>query len=76
MEMLQLSINVIITGIPEQQWENYKSTKQRVFDTIAASKGMSNNPYVLAEAKKTEISYCTRVGHFNPNTTRLISVMF
>ena len=28
MEMLQLSNNVIIIGIPEQQWENYKSTKQ------------------------------------------------
>ena len=63
-------------GIPEQQWENYELTKQRVFSTIAASKGTSKDPNVLAEAKKTEIFYCTRVRCFNPNTTRLISVMF
>ena len=29
-ESSQLSNNIIIMGIPEQQWENYESTKQRV----------------------------------------------
>ena len=62
LETAQLSNNVIISGIPEQQWENYDLTKQRVFDTIAASKGTSNNPKVVEDAQKTEISYCTRVG--------------
>ena len=69
MEMLQLSNNIIIMGIPEQQWENYELTKQQVFDMIAVSKGTSNDPDVLAEARKMEISYCPRVGHYNPNTT-------
>ena len=28
---------MIITGVPEQQWEPYEGTKQHVLDTIAAS---------------------------------------
>ena len=44
LETAQLSYNVIISGIPEQQWENYDLTKQQVFDTIAAFKGISNDP--------------------------------
>ena len=47
MEMLQLSNNVIISRILEQQWENYDLTKQWVFDTIAASKGTSNDLAIL-----------------------------
>ena len=74
--MLQLSNNIIILGIPEQQWENYELTKQCVFNTIAASKRTFNDLIALAVAKKTEISYCTRVGHYNPNVTRPISVTF
>ena len=33
-ESAQLNNNIIIMGIPEQQWENYATTKQRVYDTI------------------------------------------
>ena len=40
-ESSQLANNVIITGVPEQQWEPYEGTKQHVLDTIAAS--MRNN---------------------------------
>ena len=57
LETAQLSNNVIITGIPEQQWESYTLIKQRVYDTIAASKGTSNDPEAITEARKIEISY-------------------
>ena len=63
-------------GIPEQQWESYKSMKQWVIDTIAASKGTSNNPTSLAEAQKVEISYCTCVGRYKPGVDCPISVTF
>ena len=33
-EKSQLKNNVITSGIPEQQWETYSTTKQRVHDTI------------------------------------------
>ena len=51
-EIAQLSNNVIIMGIPEQTWESYDTTKRRVIDTIAASKGTSNDPTALEEAQK------------------------
>ena len=60
-ESVQLSNNVIITGIPEQQWENYDLTKQWVIDMIVASKGTSNDPTALEEAQKVEILYCTHI---------------
>ena len=38
-ELNQLGNNVIITGMQEQHWENYETTKERVYDTIAAAMG-------------------------------------
>ena len=38
-ETQQLSSNVIILGIAEALWEQYKSIKQCVHDTVAASMG-------------------------------------
>ena len=76
LESVQLTNNAIITGIPEQQWESYALTKQRVYDTIAASKGASNDPEHVNEARKIEISYCTRIGKYTPNISRPISVTF
>ena len=67
LETAQLSNNVIITGIPEQQWESYTLTKQRVYNTIAAMKGTSNDPEAITKARKIEISYCTRIGRYRPN---------
>ena len=62
-EVNKLGNNVIITGIPEQTWESYDHTKQRVIDSAIASLGSSTSLEVLEDARKTEISYCTRVGH-------------
>ena len=36
-EKSQLENNVLISGQPEQPWEPYEQTKERVIDTIAAS---------------------------------------
>ena len=41
-----------------------------------ASKGTSNDPAILEEAQKMEISYCTRVGCYNSNSTHPIAVAF
>ena len=50
LEAAQLCNNVIITGIPEQQWEPYEATKQQVIDTIAAS--LRNNNDTEREGNK------------------------
>ena len=78
-EQSQLKNNVIITGIPEQQWETYNTTKQRVLDTIASSmkstteEERKNN---IEVSNNTEIAYCTRVGRYRPGKYRPISVTF
>ena len=48
-ESAQLSNNVIVMGIPEQPWETYDLI---VVDTVAASKGISNDLANLEEAQK------------------------
>ena len=73
-EINQLGNNLIITGIPENTWESYSHTKQRVTDTIAASIG--NDPAALAQAEKVEILYCTRIGRQRVNYNCPISVTF
>ena len=50
--------------------------KQRVYDTIAASKGTSNDQEHVNEVRKIEITYCTRIGKYRPNNSRPISVTF
>ena len=78
-EQNQLKNNVIITGIPEQQWETYNTTKQRVQDTIAnALKSSSDEERQVntVTTQDTEITYCTRVGRYHPGKYRPISVAF
>ena len=76
LESLQLLNNVIITGIPEQQWESYTLTKQRVYDMIMASKGINHDQDQGNEDREIEITYCTRIGKYRPNNSRPISVTF
>ena len=78
-ETSQLSNNVIVTGIPEQTWEPYECTKQRVYDTISSAIATSDPSKVdtaLDEARAMDIAYCTRVGKYRPNHNRSISVTF
>ena len=42
LETAQLSNNIIITGIEKKTWEPVEVTKQRVYDTIAATIGSSD----------------------------------
>ena len=78
-ETSQLSNNVIVTGIPEQTWEPYECTKQRVYDTISAAiiaSDPSKENSALEEARSMDIAYCTRVSKYRPNYNWPISVAF
>ena len=69
-ESSQLANNVIITGVPEQQWKPYEVTKQRVLDTVAASirsKSDDERQENALNVNQININYCTRVGRFRPN---------
>ena len=74
-ELNQLRNNVIITGMQEQPWENYETTKERVYDTIAAAMGRDAST-ALETARKVKISCCNRVGRYQVNKPRPICVTF
>ena len=75
-ESAQLTNNIIIMGVPKQPWENYTTTKQRVYDTIASTRRSSSTGNALDEDKKMDISYCMRIGRYRPDNPRPISVTF
>ena len=78
-EQNQLKNNIIITGIPEQPWETYNTTKQRVIDTIASTlKSNSDKERQVNSAvgQNTEITYWTRIGRYRPAFCRPILVTF
>ena len=60
----------------EQLWESYKTTKDRVIDTIAAAMGGEDKEEAIKEVKKTKISCCSRTGQYRLNRPRPISVTF
>ena len=59
----------------EQCWENYETTKERVYNTIAAAMG-GDVTSALDAARKIQITCCNRVGHYQLNRPRPISVTF
>ena len=75
-ELAQLGINVIISGMQEQRWESYSTTKDRVYDTITAAMGRDDLEATLLEAKKIEISCYNRIGPLPIKPSRPISVTF
>ena len=45
-ELAQLENNVIISGMQEQPWETYDTTKERVIDMIVAAMGCEDQETV------------------------------
>ena len=77
METTQLSNNIIVTGIPEQPFETYEKTKQRVHDVVAEaikSSDPANEANALSLATSIDITYCSRIGKHRLGYNRPISV--
>ena len=75
-ELTQLGNNVIISGMQEQPWEGYTMTKERVYETIASAMGGSNLEETMKDARKKDITCYTRIGKYQLNQPRPISVTF
>ena len=75
-EQIQLENNIIISGQPEQPWETYDSTKERVFDMIAVTMTTMDTARARQEARKITITNCKRVGKYKMGRSRPISVTF
>ena len=66
-ELTQLGNNVIISGMQEQPWEGYTMTKERVYETIASAMGGDNLEETMKDARKIDITCCTRIGKYQLN---------
>ena len=76
LEQTQLTNNIILTGVQEDPFEPYSTTKLRVYEMIAATYATGNSENDLYEAQKVYITNCNRVGKFRHNYSRLISITF
>ena len=75
-EVTQLGNNIILSGMPEAPWERYETTKERVVEAIASTMGSKDDDIIKAEARKTEISCCSRIGSYKLGRPQPISVSF
>ena len=58
--MSQLCNNVIITGLSEQNWEPYETTKQQVIDIITSAAATTGELEKQQQAQNIDIAYATK----------------
>ena len=75
-ELTQLGNNIITSGMQEQSWETYDTTKERVIDTIVTVMGGEDKDAARREARKIYITCCNRIGQYQLGRPRPISVTF
>ena len=73
-ETQQLRNNIIINGVAETKWEPYKVTKTRVYETIASALPIGDHKLAMDEALKVDLVCCSRIGRYQMNRGRPISV--
>ena len=78
-ETAQLSNNIIVTGLPEQPFETYEKTKQRIYDVIAEAIKNSDPTQEISAmntAQNINITYCNKVGksRLGQNRPTLVSL--
>ena len=76
LELVQLSNNIIITGIQEGPFGPYHTTKLRVQEMIATTIDSGDITADLETAKKVEITGFSRVRKYKHNRARPVSVTF
>ena len=59
----------------QQQWENYDTTKECIFNTTAAAMG-GDWEAAMAKARKVGITCCSCIGRYQLNKLRPISISF
>ena len=75
-ELTHIGNNVIISEMQEQPWKGYTMTKESMYETIASVMGGDNLEETMKDARKIDITCCTRIGKYQLNRPRPISVTF
>ena len=76
MEDKMLEHNIVITGISEDTWEDPEPRKGKVCTVLASLMEGDNQEEKLEKANELDIMHTERLGRFNPQKGRPISVRF
>ena len=76
MERKSLQNNLIFKGIPETEWEKEAVSKQKVYQELAKITDGGTDQAKLKLAKKMNIRACKRLGRYNKDRSRPLSVEF
>ena len=76
MERKSLQTNLIFKGIPETEWEKESVSKQKVYQELAKITNGDTDQVKLKIAKKMSIRSCKRLGRYNKERPRPLSVEF
>ena len=75
-EQKSLQNNLIIKGITEEEWEKEDVSRTKIQKEIAKIAPGSSDTMKLKAAKKMKIRCCKRVGRYNKDKSRPLSVEF
>ena len=73
-ETQQMRNNIVINGMAKTKWEPYEVTKTRVYEMIASTLPIADLKLAMEEAKKVDLVCCSRIGRYQMNRARPISV--
>ena len=76
MERKSLQNNLIFKGIPETEWEKENVHRQKVFRELTKISTGDTDQAKLKAAKKMNIRACKRLGRYNKDRPRPLSVEF
>ena len=67
LERRQLQNNIILSGLPEQPWEDFKKLKSQVIETISCAFSDYSKEEAVRKANSVTVTYCRRIGKTNSN---------
>ena len=76
MERKALQNNLIFKGIREEEWEKEASSKLKIYKELAKIMTGENDNLKMKSAKKINIRACKRMGRYNKDRSRPLSVEF
>ena len=76
MEDKMLEQNIVITGISEDKWEDLEPRKGKVCSVLANLMEGTTHEEKLKKANGLDITHTERLGRFNPQKGRPVSIRF
>ena len=76
MERKSLQNNLIFKGIQEEEWEKESTSKQKIYKELSKIMTGTTESLKMKAAKKLYIRCCKRLGRYNKDRSRPLSVKF